>query len=79
MFAGMSRMSDALMEARRRAGGLRAFGRLLGISGQAISQWRQAPAVRVLEIERLTGVSRHDLRPDIYPREDGRDRKGKRR
>lgn len=30
---------------------------------------RRIPAERVLEIEAATGISRHDLRPDIYPRE----------
>lgn len=28
------------------------------------------PAERVLDIEKLTGVSRHDLRPDLYPRSE---------
>ena len=45
----------------------------LGVSGMAVSQWRRRgiPAERVLAIERATGyrVSRHELRPDIYPRE----------
>ena len=31
---------------------------------------RLCPAEWVLPIERATGVSRHDLRPDLYPRED---------
>lgn len=39
----------------------------LGISAQAISQWKRVPVERVLEVERITGVSRHELRPDIYP------------
>ena len=39
----------------------------LGITHGAISQWRRVPAERVLEVERITGVSRHDIRPDIYP------------
>lgn len=39
----------------------------LGITAQAISQWEQAPVQHVLNIERLTGVPRHELRPDIYP------------
>lgn len=39
----------------------------LGISPSAVSMWDQVPSGRVLEVERLTGVSRHDLRPDLYP------------
>jgi DNA-binding transcriptional regulator YdaS (Cro superfamily) len=31
---------------------------------------RLVPAERALAIEEATGISRHDLRPDIYPRED---------
>lgn len=45
----------------------RQLAKRLGISAQAISQWRRVPVERVLEVERLTGVSRHELRPDIYP------------
>jgi DNA-binding transcriptional regulator YdaS (Cro superfamily) len=29
----------------------------------------RVPAERVLDIEKLTGVPRHDLRPDLYPTE----------
>lgn len=39
----------------------------LGVTPQAISQWAQTPVQHVLSIERLTGVPRHELRPDIYP------------
>jgi len=38
----------------------------LGISVQAVSAWRQVPAARCLEVESVTGISRHVLRPDIY-------------
>mgnify|MGYP003645198482 CR=1 FL=1 len=38
-----------------------------GITRQAISQWDEVPHNRVLSIERLTGVSRHVIRPDLYP------------
>jgi len=34
-----------------------------------IHKHKQAPAARVLAIEARTGVSRHLLRPDIYPRD----------
>lgn len=45
----------------------------LGVSQPTIWRWlnqsKQMPAEHVLTAERLTGVSCHDLRPDIYPRE----------
>lgn len=60
---------DALKKAIEIAGGPVALSRALGISSQAIPQWRQAPPNRVLEIERITGVSRHELRPDVFGRQ----------
>lgn len=39
----------------------------LGVSSQAVSQWEYVPAQRVLDVERASGVSRHMLRPDLYP------------
>ena len=43
--------------------------RRLGISSPAISQWTIVPAERVIAVEAVTHVSRHHLRPDIYPQE----------
>lgn len=43
------------------------------VSPQAVGQWRKrVPAERVLQIESGTNfeVSRHDLRPDLYPVEE---------
>lgn len=57
----------------KKSDGIQQLADLIGISYQAVYKWQApggtVPAERVLEIERLTGVSRHDLRPDIYPRE----------
>lgn len=39
----------------------------LGITRGAIHQWKRIPAGRVLDVERVTGVSRQVLRPDLYP------------
>jgi DNA-binding transcriptional regulator YdaS (Cro superfamily) len=39
----------------------------LKVSPGAISQWDRVPAERVLDVERITGISRHELRPDLYP------------
>lgn len=43
----------------------------LNVNKAAVSRWvrGRVPAERVLPIERLTGISRHELRPDLYPRE----------
>lgn len=51
------------------AGSQQALADLLGIKGPSVYEWRQrgqVPAGRVLAIEAATGVSRHDLRPDVF-------------
>lgn len=50
-------------------GGIKALARLLDIRYQAVQQWvrrGRPPAERCLEIERVSGVSRYALRPDVY-------------
>lgn len=59
-------LDDGLRAAISAAGGLRALGRLLGLSYQSIQQWEKVPAERVVEIEAITGVARERLRPDLY-------------
>lgn len=56
----------ALMEAIEIAGGVRALARSLGITHQAIKRWHKVPADRLVDIERVTGVDRRKLRPDLY-------------
>jgi DNA-binding transcriptional regulator YdaS (Cro superfamily) len=41
----------------------------LGITPGAVSQWDAVPPERVLDVERITGIPRHELRPDLYPPE----------
>ncbi|WP_299941183.1 YdaS family helix-turn-helix protein [uncultured Nitratireductor sp.] len=36
------------------------------ISPQAISQWKAIPSGRAVLIEQISGISRHELRPDIF-------------
>lgn len=43
--------------------------RRLGLKVQSIQQWKRIPAERVLDVERVTGIPRHELRPDLYPSE----------
>lgn len=42
------------------------------ISVQAVAKWERCPSARCLDVERVTGVSRHRLRPDIYGEEPKR-------
>lgn len=62
---------EALQAATRRAGGQSALARLCGKAQPTVWGWlhrsRRVPAEHVLRIEASTGVSRHNLRPDIYP------------
>ena len=48
------------------AGGVRALARAMGMSHQGITRWHRIPAERVIEIERITGIDRAILRPDLY-------------
>ena len=65
----MSDRDAALANAIEKAGGVRPLALPLEISPQAISQWRRVPATRVLAVEKVSGVPRHELRPDLYPPE----------
>lgn len=64
---------DGLVSAIARAGSQTKLARLLGVKPQHVQNWlsrdARVPSARVIDIERSTGVSRHDLRPDLYPKE----------
>lgn len=62
----LSMSAEALSRAIQARGSKSALARELGIKPQAIDQWDKVPVQRVLAVESLTGISRHDLRPDIY-------------
>ncbi len=60
---------SALERAITEAGGTAALARSINVTPQAISQWDRVPAERALAVEQATGgkVTRHELRPDLYP------------
>lgn len=61
-------MITPIQKAREAVGGASALARLLGnVTPQAVTQWRDIPALRVIDIERVTGIPRDELRPDLYP------------
>lgn len=64
---------SAIVEAVRRAGSQSALARLIGTSQATVWKWLNKglpiTPVLVLAIEAATGVSKHDLRPDLYPRD----------
>ncbi|WP_313078403.1 transcriptional regulator [Agrobacterium pusense] len=49
------------------AGSSKELARRVGVSPQAVSQWDTVPPLRVLKVEKSTGIPRWVLRPDLYP------------
>jgi len=55
-----------LARAIDRAGGVAELARKIGIAQPSVSNWNRVPAQRVIAVEAATGVSRRELRPDLY-------------
>lgn len=54
----------------KKAGGVVAVAAALGIDHSSVSKWQRLPRVphgRVPALEKLTGIPRHELRPDLWP------------
>jgi Uma2 family endonuclease len=66
-------MDKALQRAVEIAGGQTALAQRIGKTQGHISKWLERdfiPPDVVLSIESATGISRHELRPDLYPAEE---------
>ncbi len=60
-------MRDAgLSHAIEAAGGVAQLARKIGVAQPSVSNWDRVPAQRVISVEAATGVSRKQLRPDLY-------------
>lgn len=62
---------EALKQSAEAYGSQQAMADDLGVTQPTVWRWlnqsKQLPAEYVLRVEAATGVSRHHLRPDIYP------------
>lgn len=47
-------------------GGTYVVAEMLGVSRQAVEKWVRIPPRHVLRVEAESGVSRYELRPDIF-------------
>ena len=59
-------MNPGLKAAIDAAGGFRPLARALGIDHRAVMGWDKIPATRLLTIEEIFRVPRHELRPDLF-------------
>ncbi|OCJ38155.1 Cro/CI family transcriptional regulator [Agrobacterium tumefaciens] len=48
------------------AGGASAIARAIGVTPQAVAQWKAIPPEHVLKLEKAFGVSRYVQRPDVF-------------
>jgi DNA-binding transcriptional regulator YdaS (Cro superfamily) len=58
-------MDKIIQRAVKKAGGITSLADKLGIKHQTIYSWKNVPADHVIAVERITGISRHVLRPDL--------------
>ncbi|MGX7886459.1 YdaS family helix-turn-helix protein [Enterobacter hormaechei] len=63
---------NGLTKAIKSAGTATNLATMLGIKPMSISRWKNryqgvVPADRVLQIYAVTGITPHELRPDLYP------------
>ena len=65
----LQHMAPGLLKIRSTRGLAVQIAKGLRVSQAAISKWKRVPAERVLTVERLTGILRGELRPDLYPEE----------
>jgi DNA-binding transcriptional regulator YdaS (Cro superfamily) len=65
----LDQLDPGLQLAIKAAGGtITALADKLGIRPQAVAQWDMIPHGRILEVERVTGIDRRRLRPDMFIR-----------
>ena len=61
-----TKRDPGLSKAIEAAGGLRVLARGLGLGPGSIAQWYRVPYKQLLDVERLTGIPREKLRPELF-------------
>lgn len=59
-------MTSGMDLLRAKRGRLAEVAHGLGLTRAAVVKWERVPADRLIEIERITGIPREQLRPDLY-------------
>jgi len=59
-------MEDGLKRALQEAGGVDQLAALLHVSSASVAQWDRVPAERVMQVEKILGIPRKELRPDLF-------------
>ena len=58
---------DPLLErVFRKCGNMSNLARKLNLSRQAVSKWDRVPLTHIKQVSEVTGLTREELRPDIY-------------
>jgi DNA-binding transcriptional regulator YdaS (Cro superfamily) len=57
---------DVMQRLRAQRGALSALAVELGLTAQAVHQWDVIPLQRVLAVEKVLGIPRAELRPDVF-------------
>ncbi|MEI9804689.1 MAG: YdaS family helix-turn-helix protein [Pseudolabrys sp.] len=68
----MTKHQSALLKAIERAGGQEALAKAINVPQSTVSFWlnkakKGVAAEKVADVERITLVPRHELRPDLFP------------
>ena len=59
-------MLDGMQLIRAQRGLLAKVAKECGLTRAAVVKWDRVPAERIPEVERATGIARHELRPDLW-------------
>jgi DNA-binding transcriptional regulator YdaS (Cro superfamily) len=60
-------MSILIEDIIERGGGASALATKLKLHRATVWGWKKVPPHHVLAVERITGIPREELRPDLYP------------